>query len=727
MPHRKHSISWKTEQVQSPCKEFWFTFSGRQCLMQHRAVTVRISILNKPSQSDILDVNTPPPVQNSVQTSHASDEPISIVEEHIPAKDSSDRLVTPYPDMTPKQIMGRQYQVISFPVDSTFTSQVLKFPRDLAAFKAIECGCASFKYLRAGVRLTIRIQSTISQSGLMSVSWLPMEGPPLVDPYQATGNNSVLLNYSTQDSVQMDIPWLNPLSWGRTDEDASICTVYFHPIVPLRAPATSEDSITVVVFAQYINPELTGPQVAQSSEQYQRGVISTVAEPVFQVMDAVENGVSGVSKLLGLLDKPDAPTNTRFVNTNMSDTNSFLSSDTVVPSVPYSVTGPHLLPNKYNLFPYGHSSMTMTALAARPMLTASKVVTALGDRLEISLNPFLPRTVDTVAADDYLSLIAGTCRYFRGSTKYFVHFCTDQYTSCRFRIGVTYGAWTTATLSSGDTISRVVDVKGSTSTSVLIPYLCQTPWSTKASVFPNFYVAAVTAPIGQALPATSTITVTVYRAGGPDTQFAYPSNEGSSPPPTVPFGPQQAQTSLNSHFSSSFPPIVEGVHIGKEFGSSVTNVLTSPSQVLKTFPVASMPLADLADFPFKSTHYFLERFFPCFSFWRGSIRCYHTRFPETGISLRSAFLTNDGVTPSLLSETALPHIPLRLPEEADGVTLTLPWYSTVPYMPNDTSQFAPFLDKPVFSFTQTPLVGHIYVYPGDDFVLGHLRAPPVMI
>lgn len=697
--------------------------------MQHRAVTARISI-NKPSTTDILDVSSPKADQVSEQTSHASAEPVAQVPELQVAKDQSDRLCTPYPDMTPVRIMGRQYEIVSFPVSNSFTSQILKFPRDLAAFKALECGAASFKFLRAGLRLTVRIQSTIAQAGLMVVSWLPQRGPNVISPQQATGNNSTLLNYSTQDSVVIDIPWLNPLCWEATDADDSICTVYFHPLVPIRAPTTTDDFVTVVVYGQYLDPQLTGPQVAQSDlESYARGVPSTISSPVFQTIDGVANAVSGVSRVLGMLDKPDAPTNTRFTNIGMSDINSFVSSDTVVPSIPYSVNSPHLLPNSYNLFPYGHSGMTMTQLAARPMWAATKDITAVGDRLEFSLNPFSPRTVAGTPQDDYLSLAAGTARYFRGSQKIFVHFCTDQFTSCRFRVGVHYGPWSTSVLSSGDTMSRVVDVKGSTSTSVLIPYLQPTAWSTAASEYPTFFVAAVTAPVGASLPTTSTITVTLYRAGGPDTQFSWPSAEGEPlsrrPKPRAP--KQEAQTNLNAHFSTSFQPIVEGVKLGREHGSSTTSELHDINQVLKTMTTVPMASADLPEFPYLTTHPFLLRFFRVFRYWRGSYRVYHTRFPlPNGLCFSSGFRTSqDGLTVVTLRESALPRIPSRLPGEADGIHLTIPWHSTVPYLPTTLEgPMISFYDRPVIIRSpDTPEAGTIHAYPGDDFVLGHLQAP----
>lgn len=627
--------------------------------------------------------------------------------------------------MTPTKIMGRQYQVVSFPVGSTFVSEVLKFPRDLAAFKALECGTASFKYIRAGVRLTVRIQSTLAQAGLLCVSWVPGEGVDTVIPQQATGNNAVLLNYSTQDSVEIDIPWLNPLAWALMTDDAAIATVYFHPIVPTRAPVSTDDFVTVVVYAQYIDCELTGPQVAQSSQEaYGRGMASTVMSPVFQTMDAVENVATGFTRLLGLLDKPDAPTNVRHVNTTVSDTTCFLSSDTVVPAVPYSVTNPLLLPNSYNLFPYGSSSMSLTQLAARPMWAAQKNITALGDRLEFTLDPFAQRTIAEAPHHDYLSLAADTCHYFRGSQKFFIHFCTDQFTSCRFRVGIHYGPWETAVLSSGDTMSRVVDVKGTTSTSVLIPYLMQTHWCTSKSTFPSLFIAATTAPIGANLPSTATITVSIYRAGGPDTQFAYPCSLGSADFKGKKEDPQVGQTSLNAHFTTSFEPILKGAHIGTEHGSCMTNEITSISQLLKTLPRDPSTPDHMIDFPYLNNHYFLDRFFRQFKYWRGSTRVYATRFPAGGLGMKTQ-IYQGGNTVYLYPELALPVVPYRLPSEIDGVHITLPWYNTTPYT-TTTGSGATFdyLDKPVFTLEGPAEVVHLYVYPGDDFVLGHLLAPP---
>jgi len=679
-----------------------------------------------------MDKHTSKTQQTASQTSDQSGDP----EVKVPAKQtdktSTDLLNTPFPDMTPTQIMTRQFLVSSFSVGASFGGATVSFPKDLLPFKSLECGCASFRWFRAGVRVTVKIQSTLSQAGLMCVSWLPCTSPEAIQSSAQTGNNAYLLNFSSQDTVTFDIPWLNPSSWSSTTDEYSIGTVYFTMLVGYRGPTTTSDFVDVQVYAQYLKPELTGPIVAQSSEPYQRGIVSTVAEPVFQFMDAVENGVSAVSGLLGMLDKPDAPTNTRHVNTIVPDTNSFISSDTVVSSVPYSVNTPHLLPNRYNLFPYGHSSNTMTGLVARPMIHSVKTITSKNDSLTVDMNPFLPPTFESKVSPDYLSYFANRCRFFRGSQKFLLYFVTDAYTSCRVRIGITMGTVSDSEVDSGDTISRVVDVKGSTMCSILVPYLCPTPWATAQSYYPNFYAIAITDPVGAALPSEATITLVVFRAGGPDTQFAYPSQyeltsltkNRKTAKVEVPTD-LVAQCSLNDHFKTSFTPIMEGVKIGKEYGSSVANVCSSPSQFLKTVP--REPNADntIHDFPLNTKHYFLESMTQVFMFWRGSTRLYHTALDpvsSTGAGISTAMPTYI-TSPDLFTEDALAAIPFRSPSQIDGVHITLPWYSTCPYLPLISPNVDQY-DRVVFDYPKpTARPGQYYLYPGDDFVLGHLRNP----
>jgi hypothetical protein len=301
-------------------------------------------------------------------------------------------------------------------------------------------------------------------------------------------------------------------------------------------------------------------------------------------------------------------------------------------------------------------------------------------------------------------------------------------------------------LSSGDTISQVVEVKGSTSIGFLVPYLCSTPWSYEYSDFPNLFIAAMIDPIGAALPTDSVISVNVFRAAGPDFQVSFPSAIGPAletkkkkKEKAEPKKPQKAQMNLNSEFSRAFPPIVKGVRIGMEFKSCQSESTQSIADLLKLNSAKYIPDWDsVRSFPYQNTnHFFLEWFKHTFHYFRGS---YRLSWTTPGLFYRTSpegeplignihpiiYQSPSSIEPPAhYQELALPACPLRSRAESAGLTVTMPWHAQVPYLPFSVNGvFESVSTRPTLNVTLgTEAVGMFRLAPGDDFVLGHQISP----
>lgn len=314
-------------------------------------------------------------------------------------------------------------------------------------------------------------------------------------------------------------------------------------------------------------------------------------------------------------------------------------------------------------------------------------------------------------------------------------------------------------------MSQVVEVKGTTIIGLTVPHLLKTPWSTRLSPRPTLFIKAINGPVGASLPTESTVTVVVFRGGGPDSQFALPifQTPPPLPPPThSPFTsgsvtltlipktqskpprpsdlqeePEeelfQAQTALSSEFSKPFPSFVPGVRLFLETGSSMTETSNTPSDLFKRVSSQNTDVPDLFMIGGPATqHPYINAFSEIFHFWRGSYRVYATSIKTTGtgsvFALTSAIYAKRQTispAPETIVDAAFPLLPLRRFTVVDGLHVTIPWMATVPYFPISATTLFPFdaYDRQVCAMNRPPVSELMYVAAGDDFVMGHVRSP----
>lgn len=653
------------------------------------------------------------------------------------SKELLDQVInTPFPDDTPLNILQREYEVATVTLNAGFTTQTFNFPYLLFSRLAISKALSSFAYIRAGVKVRLKLTSTVQQAGAVIVSYLPCTNLiPTIVP--ASGNNAIVLNYSSQDTCTLTIPYMFPRSWMSTvNSYFDIGTVYVHELFACQAPPTTSSSVILSVYASFINVTTAGPVVPQSeTEKKQRGIVSTVFSPLLEQADSMIEDFP----FLNMLDKPDASCQIHHHNSEAWKNIAAVNTDGVVPSTSLTLKPGPLLPNRIKLFPGGSSNMSFANIAAQPMLHATFTYTTIHQSLML---PLYPQVFDV--SRDYFSYVADFHRYWRGGIKYKIFFCTDVYTTARFAISYCIGSFNPVTdYGSGDIYTENVEVKGSTWHDFSVPYLHPDPWLRTEldplDLVANVHITIVTAPTGAALPFVPSIRVAVFRSAAEDVQFAEPfydvpvlekkkkSSSVTTHTTTTTLSPVRSQCSLVQSFKKPFDSLKISAPRKREYGYCMTETTNTPANLMKRFSSAE------ALSPEDALHYFefgeaMKTFRHLFMFWRGSVRVKVTPYTATLPAVYAAIMSVDGATTSVTANEAYPA--LFIDGFSPGLNYTVT-YLSIPYQSNRPYQLIPGrrgandLEYPTCSIASvSPLTQLNYAYAaGDDFVFGHLIAP----
>lgn len=189
----------------------------------------------------------------------------------------------PYPIQAPSHVLGRKYRVATFnwQVGLIF-QQTLNFPAALLSVPAIAEYLQLFLFMRAGVEIDVRINSSSFHYGALMASWIPnhVGSGHALGIHQQSGNHPVVLSASLQQAATIEIPWINnflyfPIASGTSE----ICRFYLSDIAQLeRINDTTTDTIEVQVFAAFKNIDLAGYQPLPPFMQAQSGRTFSLAD-----------------------------------------------------------------------------------------------------------------------------------------------------------------------------------------------------------------------------------------------------------------------------------------------------------------------------------------------------------------------------------------------------------------------------------------------------------------
>lgn len=646
------------------------------------------------------------------------------------AQEALEPIQNPYPSQTPTALLQRQYKVYEFDFIPGFTSVEIQFPAVLFTQPVLQAAMLSFPFWRSDIKVHIKMQAIPQQRGALLASWLPCTDKAIDNRVEASGNHSTILNISTSDTATFVIPYLSPKAWlrypPRTDTDHS--QLYIHSLVPLGAPTGVSAVVKVSVYASFDNPKVAGfvhTDEAQSMQPVAK-VLATV-NPLIKTMTDLISQVTPALGVLNLLDKPETPLSKTVLFAEHGTQAPFWMTDAEQPAISMSLKERAYLANTVNLFPLGKSSDSFAALAGNPMMCFQKEITAAGARIEYPVNPCVPAFDGTKFVPDYLFHFTRYASYWRGGIRFFMHFCCDQFTSARFRVGLSYKTWNAEWADSGDVPSVVVDVHGSTYYGVTIPYLQEEYWQkvvipfTAGSAFqPKLIIEALDSPVGATAPTSPKIVITLFRAAAPDFQLAEPGYTVAYTPPPPPPPPDQAQCSLEGAFSKTFACIVPDSLMTMELGMCMPEVLDCPAQLCKRVceNQSESTTTMAGDTPSTMPHHYLNLTAQVFAFWRGSRRVVLTPSPTAVASVSTGQLVVNPISPQIVP--------------VSGVNIAcyvLPYYATVPYRVDPSYSYtgAPFTSSVTWYKVGTQITRSFRYAAGDDLVCGHLIAPSYQV
>jgi len=489
-----------------------------------------------------------------------------------------DPIDNPFPTQVPTSILSRNYRVFTFNWGPSYTTQVLDFPYCLLQQETIQDALASFYYFRGDVKMEVRINTTPFHYGALQVSWLPFcVTSASINPYYASGNRPVIISASTQQAATISMPWTAPTTWVNwlnastldAVEATTIGRVYFHQLVPLTTTSTSiTDTVVVQVFASFENPRVAGylpssstrlrmkdrtktkskpmwqqsgkdrfrtptsqEAVAKSSSQtLVSSTIDSTLSPIIKTIgtfgDSIASAATGLfsgGKFLGLFDKPRSLQSTQPVMFDFSKGHAQV--DGLLEAQTLGMYQSNKLGSSSNMMGGESSDMPLSALAGVPMLHRIIPFTAANQvDSQTVIDPVYYN--NSYSQPDYFFFTAQMFSYWRGSIKYMIQFITTAFTTARFRISVNYVSYSSAVTTTGDVVSRIVDVKGDTITEFTVPYLYQSHWrqvnghgTISDYLQPRLSIEVLEDIIGQSLESDPTVYVLIWRAAGEDIQF----------------------------------------------------------------------------------------------------------------------------------------------------------------------------------------------------------------
>jgi len=510
---------------------------------------------------------------------------------------------------------------------------------------------------------------------------------------------------------------------------------------------SADGSVTSQVRTQYgtnvlkadtsgITGGTASPEAEDKTAKHSTGspFLDKVFLPIIASLGPIGKGLSalaraiwpGNGKLFGMFDKPTSSEAPQYVITDFCS--DMAMGEGRVNSYTLSLYKNPRLGSFHDIMGGETSRANVAAVARIPMIHRIIPFTA-ANQLDANtqITPFFYN--NPVYQPDYLMWVASAFSLWRGSIKYMIQFITTAFTTARFRIAVNYVTYTGDVTTSGDVVSRIVDVKGDTTTSFTVPYLFPTHWQwttpLNSEFVPRLSIEVLEDIQGQSLMSDPLITAIIWRAGGEDMEF---SQYSSSLMFNFVTKEAEAQTSPRECFREPFDGIVSGVTAGLERGFVSSEVVRSISDCCKRFVLGASQIPNtlpdtwaisLGDGP--------EFWSQIFLFWRGSRRIKSFITGNTGIYAMCPNTAHNVENPGSSSSS-------------DGVALLnaayypilnseMPWVSTLPYwwvapsdgtVPTNSSGSQPPLDFQVVSGTYA----YHYIACGEDFEFGFLKSPP---
>lgn len=509
---------------------------------------------------------------------------------------------------------------------STDIDQFLRqYPRNAAVL-------SQFNYYRSDIELTLRLNTNQFYYGALMVTTFPtnftgnrVDERSVLDP--------TIISASVADSVVKTWSYAFPYMWKRLEGALAPVRLFVDIVAPLRvANDMMPDTISVQIWARFKNIVLSYPTGALTSNLLNLGyegfekieresqsssdqgkvitklakkpypkivsrekscshpALDQVSSSGFKTLDAIENIkvgdiVADVGKLATsflpaatsfFFDKPDRsvvqfpvisePCIDQFL-TDIPDSNTSIS----VYKDRYVDPGPGRMPltKEYSVSDYSR----IPGLRGPVSMFDTQ-----GDTAIVPLIQAHPTSETYAIPLDYAWLSSSL---WRGSIKICFQFFTSAFISARFILQYKNASEEPIGYPTDYTngISKVINVKGDTADSVMIPWLSHRWWTDDA--IPELKLTLESRIASTDTAADPVIYMICWVAGGDDIQFAYPTPVRVSDWNGI--TAVEAQSAIGDIFKQNFSPIVENVAFDLDYGYSNNEALGTITSLCKRY------------------------------------------------------------------------------------------------------------------------------------------------
>lgn len=670
----------------------------------------------------------------------------------------------PFPDTTPTKLLERQFLVQTYHYTATSLALNLPFPGLLLSIDSIAAHLETFAYLRAGVEIRIKINSTPYHAGLLQFSHIPCHTGTrnTITPLVRSGNSPVYIEVSSQEAVTIKCPYISPQMWIDLSNNVGpeICDMWLDPITPLRRANTcTKDEVIVQIYASFTNPESTGNiDIADSHKRFARRQrrafkaqsgkeianksenqtniepakaatgLGAILDPIMKTIPIVGEVATALGPIIGgFLDKP--------------------TSDKIATPISMQFTsdiclGKGLdLSNKLSLLPdagiknrtahtgYVDSNSSLQKIVGTPMISSIATFDDTFTHWDEHATPYITQNNPAIAGD-FLNFTAKHFEYWRGSIKYLFYFICPKFYSARFRIMYNFHAPTADALESGDIVSQVIDVKGPTIHKITVPFLWKEMWrqTVDGLTWPTIRIERIGIINGCSAGEEAIIDLVVFRAGGEDMRFL------QMRPRHVPLAPGrktfQAQCDMRAEFQKVFPPIIEGSSFTIEEGSASCENVSTLEQCIKRYAFTTRFTTEYNDtYPDPLLRDPFHSFGAMFHYWSGSRRAKLYMTASTNGTVVSDFVgVRNQADTGTIAQSIGQGAHITSTTKWPWLNFEIPYYAGVPMYPLDTSAIpftvlTPPKNYDQFSGAFTNNGFTLYLSGGDDFLYSVLVGP----
>lgn len=690
----------------------------------------------------------------------------------------------PYQTKDLREVLGRNYKIGTFNLAYTDTAGLMKttmaFPEVMFNLPFLKDKLRDYMLFRCkGVKLSFRFNTTKFSYGTFLPYFVPFYRHTQANTafrhltlIAASQCDGTVMSIAQGQANEMEIPWINPKAYVRiaqagVTQFAYGGTLFVRVLNPLRsAMSTAPPTVTVSVYANFIDPEVAGPS---PDVHAQSNMTVKEAEAKKDVFTGVKEAVSTVSALIGSASK--------IGESFGGDIGKMLPHLASLGfDKPTMVSSPSLAHLDVDTFThiYGKGIDTSPKMAVNPENNISVDPRTLGVQsgsptlVEIMKRPTLVRQYEfkntdfTVGKFDfrminnpvtwvkvgetgtpvtkqfwhpcYMAHYARFFKHWRGGLKWYYDFRTSPMVTARVRIAhfPEQRSWTEPVDDyAGDVVSKVVDIAGDTPVPFEIPWLSDDHWKLLdddvLQTTPNsngLTALCFENPINGPEGASNSVSIflNIWLAADDDFQFM----QHISPPYNMyPEYEAVAQSNMHAIFHGKF----EGLRPTTkqpEFGYMQGERMGPIQDYLHRYGYAGTFLDKIdnekvldAGIKWRESPDLHTTMCAPFLFWRGGMRL---RAPAVGLTPFD-FTFQVGDTTVYYDEWMCGTA--RRTTYNQTPALEMPWYTPFMFREVSPTQF-PALWNPVTA--RCPAVGDfsqpVLISVADDFILGPLSACP---